>query len=303
MTDLTETAAVSEGTVPDESTGSDDARIPPEPTGLEVLDGFPFPVFVSPGGALQGRIVAERAERTLGWLKRAVTLPKTPPLFVVGPEHWDQVAEIPLYGMPHVDLDRIVVGLQPAAFWPAVVNAIMPVIDAAGLKRLRRVYGDGIDLAPFADLLVSHELSHLTHLEADWESEPSVAFWLSELAANLGLHGYVHEVEPEHAATLETAFEVTWAAPNGHWRVRDLLAMEDSLNGDGSNYVWFEFGLQVLAKRLWQTTGVMALQRVVAALRGPSLGFDQVVELLTELDPSVSAAVLFWPDFPATDSR
>ncbi|MER7442681.1 hypothetical protein [Micromonospora avicenniae] len=264
--------------------------------GLEPLDGSPFPVFVSAGGATRGRSVAQRAARTVAWLDQVVGMPEAPPLFVVGPGQWDQVAAIPLYGMPHVESDRIVVGQEPAPFWASVTGAIVPMLKPPGLRRLHQVYGDPIDLGTFADLLVSHELTHLAHGPA-WADGP-VTFWLKELAANLGLQGYVTEVEPAEQTRLETAFEVTWAAaPEGHWPVRDLARMADSLDGDGSNYVWFEFGLQVLAKRLWQAAGATALQRVVQALRGPMLDLPAVLGLLEELDPGVARAIRDWPRF------
>ena len=72
--------------------------------------------------------------------------------------------------------------------------------------------------------------------------------------------------------------------------------MKDSLTGDGSNYVWFEFGLQNLAKRLWQTAGSTALQTIITVLRGPALDLAQVVNLLAGLDPSVARAIQNWPD-------
>lgn len=264
--------------------------------GLEPLAGFPFPVFASPGGAERARLVAERANRTVTWLDHAVGMPETPPLFVLGPDDWDKVATIPLYGMPHVESDRIVVGQQPAPFWNAVIGAIVGHVEGGDLRRLHDVYGNPIDAGLFADLLVAHELTHLGHGET-WSPGP-VAFWLGELVANLGLHGYVTEVEPDQSTRLTTIFEVTWAAPNDHWRVRDLAHMEQGLEGDGSNYVWFEFGLQVLAKRLWETTGVAALQRLVGAVRGPELGFDEVVKLLDELDPAVARSIRDWPGSP-----
>jgi hypothetical protein len=261
--------------------------------GLESVDGFPFPVFVSPGGAARGRAVAQRAAQTIAWLDQAVGVAKTPPLFVLGPDDWNRVAAIPLYGMPHVDSTRIVIGQQPAAFWHNLTSLIAPHLRSADLQRLTDVYGEPPNLGSFADLLVSHELSHLAH-GGSWPDSP-LLFWLKELAANLGLQGYVSEVEPEEAARLETIFEVTWAAGASHWPVRDLDRMADSLEGDGSNYVWFEFGLQVLAKRLWQTAGVAALERVMTALRGPELTFGQVVDLMVELDAGVAQAIRDWP--------
>jgi len=224
-------------------------------------------------------------------------MPETPPLFVLGADDWEKAATISLYGMPHVDSDRIVVGQEPAPFWSAVTGVITPLVDAEGLRLLQKVYGDPPQLGSFADLLVSHELSHLAHGRS-WPKGP-VGFWMKELAANLGLHGYVTELEPAESARLETILEVTWSSvPNSHWPVRDLLRMEDSLAGDGSNYVWFEFGLQLLARRLWQTAGATALQTVITALRGPELDLGQAVELLEHLDPAVAQAIRDWPQFP-----
>ncbi|TCC57725.1 hypothetical protein E0H73_30680 [Kribbella pittospori] len=261
---------------------------------MDTLRGFPFPVFVSSGGAERGRSVAVRAAQAAEWLDRTVGMPEIPPLYVVNANDWDAVATTPQYGMPHVDSDRIVVGQEPAAFWSTLTGVIAPLVGPEGLARLRQVYGDDLDLGGFADLLVCHELSHLAH-GASWPAGP-VGFWLKELAANLGLQGYVAEVEPEQSATLETIFEVTWAAPSDPWPVHDLARMNESLVGDGSNYVWFEFGLHVLAKRLWDTAGATALRTLVAALQGPPLDLTHVVNMLADLDPSVARTIQNWPN-------
>jgi hypothetical protein len=261
---------------------------------MDALSGFPFPVFVSSGGAERGRSVAMRAAQAAEWLDQTVGMPEIPPLYVVDSNDWDAIATTPLYGMPHVDSDRVVVGQEPAAFWSSLTGVIAPVAGSGGLARLRQVYGDDLDLGGFADLLVCHELSHLAH-GASWP-EGWVGFWLKELAANLGLHGYVTEIEPEQSATLETVVEVVWGAPYEAWPIHDLARMKDSLTGDGSNYVWFEFGLQVLAKQLWDTAGAAGLRTVITALRGPTLDFIQVVDLLAELDPSVARAIQNWPN-------
>jgi hypothetical protein len=262
-------------------------------SGLEHLPDFAFPVYVTAGGESRGRSVAQRAAQTIAWLDQVVGMPKAPPLFVLGPEDWNKFALIPLYGMPHVDSTRIVVGQEPAAFWSSLTHQITPHLQPEGLRRLHNVYGMPPDLGVFADLLVSHELSHLAHGDS-WPESP-VAFWVTELAANLGLHGYVSEVEPAELTRLQTIFEVTWHAPSSHWPVRELHRMADSLEGDGSNYVWFEFGLQIIAKRMWEASGPAALQRIVAALRGPALDHDQVVDLLETIDSDVARAIRHWP--------
>jgi hypothetical protein len=164
---------------------------------------------------------------------------------------------------------------------------------------LTKVYGDPPELGNFADLLVSHELGHVTHLadDAAWD-DPDV-WWLKELAANLALQGYATEVEPEVLLTLETLCEVTWAAPQDAWPIRDLARMGDAAEADGSNYCWFEFGLQILAGRLWTTAGVASLRGVVDLLRGPRRSDDAILGVIAELDAGVARDLAQWPNFPA----
>jgi hypothetical protein len=66
---------------------------------------------------------------------------------------------------------------------------------------------------------------------------------------------------------------------------------------DGSNYVYLEFGLQMIARRLWQTRGKESLHRVVETLRGPARSKEEVIAMLGGLDPAVGRAMNEWPNF------
>jgi len=162
---------------------------------LTDLEGWSFPVHTSPGGEVRARSIADQAERMKGWLTKVAPDLVIPDLYVVGPDDWDGVATIPVYGMPHAEPDRIVVGQQPAAFWDVVLASVENYLTEEDWAALRRVYGDPPDIGGFADLLVSHEIGHYLHTVDDTKHPTS--FWLRELLANLALQGYVSEVEPE----------------------------------------------------------------------------------------------------------
>lgn len=82
---------------------------------LDRLDRYSFPVWASPDAHALAEAVAARVGRALDWL--ADTLGRRPPvrLFVANPEHWDLVAEVPVYGLPQAFGDRVIVGAQPWA--------------------------------------------------------------------------------------------------------------------------------------------------------------------------------------------
>jgi hypothetical protein len=259
------------------------------------LEGWSFPVHVSPGGAARGRSIADQAERMVGWLKTVTGEFEIPDLYVAGRDDWDAVASFPVYGMPHEAPDRIVVGQEPAEFWDVVLDSIDPFLSPADRAELVRVYGDPVTLGSFADLLVSHEIGHYLHPVADGADPTS--FWLREMLANLALQGYVSEMEPSLEETLLTVVQVSWRSTGSSWQFTELTDMGRATDGDGANYVWYEFGLQVLTKRLWTNAGVTALRRLIDLLSGPAPTQDEAIAAIEALDPGVAADLRQWPRF------
>ncbi|WP_033343043.1 hypothetical protein [Catenuloplanes japonicus] len=265
---------------------------------LESLEGWGFPVHVSPGGAARGRVIADQAERMVTWLRSVTGEFKIPPLYVVGRDDWDSVAAFPVYGMPHETPDRVVVGQEPAEFWDVVLDSVEPYLTAADRDELRRVYGDPVSLGRFADLLVSHEIGHYLHGQS--EGTDPTSFWLREMLANLALQGYVTEVEPALEDPLLTVVRVVWRSTGSSWQYSALTDMHHAVSGSGPNYVWFEFGLQTLTKRLWQSSGVLAVHTLIDLLHGPVPTQDEAIDAIGKLDPEVAADLRRWPAFPAS---
>jgi hypothetical protein len=280
-------------------------------TGLRVVEGFSFPVYVSGTDVARAHGLARRTARTLSWLSGLVAMPPTPPLFVLDPADWDRVALVPQYGLAHVSRTRIVIGQQPSGLWGGLVSRVWPDLGCSDRQRLTAVYGDPPDVSCFADLVVSHELAHLAdrpgHLDTDgeergWGAVPRV-LWFVELFANLGLQGYVSDCEPGELRRLETLFEVIGGTPATMWPINALNAMYDSLTApgaDGSNYCWYEFRLQLVAKRLWETGGVAGFKSMHTVLHGPPLTDDELVEVIAGIDKLVADDVREWLRGPST---
>jgi hypothetical protein len=275
---------------------------------LEIIEDFSFPVFSSSGGSDRARSVATRCDRAILWLASYLEMPPTPPLFVLGRQDWQRIALMPQYGLPHASRRQIIMGQEPSDIWHKMTSAVWPDLSPASQKRLRDVYGTPPDLGTFADLVVAHEVTHLADnpawldewkpgSETFWGNTPRL-LWFVELFANVGLHGYICECEPEALPTLETVFDVIWHTPPARWPITDLHRMHESAtaaDADGTNYVWFEFGLQVLAKHLWEECGGAALEYMSSTLHGPILSDAQIVDILEELDPTVADSIRSWP--------
>lgn len=275
-------------------------------TGLRYIGGFSVPVYTSPGGEARARAIADRTNRTLAWLGSLVEMPSPPPLFVLDAGNWDNVALLPQYGLAHVNRTRIVIGQEPSGMWTLIRDSVWPDLSDAGRQRLQNVYGSPPDLGRFADLVISHELTHLADrpswLDLDasgrsWSADEPRLLWFTELFANLGLHGYVVEREPESLPVLEAVFEVIGGTAPARWPFHRLDEMHESVASpdmDGTNYLWYEFRLQILAKRLWESSGPAGFQQIHRMLHGPVLPDEDIFSALAAMDQAVADQISRW---------
>ncbi|MCZ4602375.1 hypothetical protein O3S80_01005 [Streptomyces sp. Lzd4kr] len=275
-------------------------------SGLKYLDNFSIPVYTSFGGEVRARFIAERTERTIDWLGDLFDLPKIPPLFVLNSDDWGRIALVPQYGLAHVNRTRIVMGQEQSGLWGSVLKTVWPEISRTERERLRSVYGKDLNLEPFTDLVISHELTHLADLplwldtatgDRGWGARSPRLLWVSELFANIGLHGYIVEREPESQRALEAVFQVVGGTTPTKWpyhRLHDMYESVAAPGADGINYVWFEFRTQILAKRLWEAKGATGFQQIHRILHGPVLSDEEIFNALSEIDHTVADDIRHW---------
>jgi hypothetical protein len=265
--------------------------------GLDRLDSSAVPTYFSAGAQVKARAVADRAGRATQWLSTLFGHRPAPPLYIVGPEDWDRVARVPVYGLPHTFPDRTVVSTTPALFWLDYTDVLTPRLTAAEMAELVAAYGDPPDLGTeFADLTIVHELTHLYHgYDETTGTTDFPRLWLAELFANVGLYGYLTEVEPSASPLVETISRASHTAGTAPWAVRELNRMEDSLAHGPLNYCWFEFMLIRLAQQVWELGGRVAFARIRDTLRQP-LTDNEILDRFADIHPNIAMSIRNWPD-------
>jgi hypothetical protein len=271
--------------------------MPSSMVGLAELEGFSFPAFASPESLTQATRVAERCRRALDWLAGIFGQRPAFTLIVAGPRDWQRVARIDLYGMPHAFPGLIVTGAEPPGFWHDYAVALMQDLPPQGRRRLTAVYGDPLQLGErFADLVIVHELAHLFH---DYDEQTGLTsfprLWLAELFANIALHGYIADTEPDQLASLQTVCQLTWQAPADRWAIRELDRMETSLAAGPLNYAWFQLRLIAVADGIWQAGNARAMRDFREMLTARELTDAQILATIHAIAPAAADALRRWP--------
>ena len=264
---------------------------------LTSLAGFPFRVFVSAGSEERGRFLATRTEAALDWLGQVTGKVRQPDLVIADENAWPTAcAEIPIYGMPFSLPDKLGTSPTPGAWWQEYVDVLMPHLSQPASTQLVNVLGDPLDFTELADLIITHEATHLFHdiHPVTWASE-FPADWVMELFANLGMHGYLATHEPEQLRLLAAVAEASVAAGPEIWDLQDLSLMGESMFQSVTNYVWYEFRLIRWAAQLWDAGGAEGLLDYQRLLGHPDLSPSDVIDGLGQLDPAVAAAIRRWP--------
>lgn len=268
------------------------------PGALVPIEGFIFPVLASSGAEDRARFLAERAARTTDFVSSVLDIAPRFTLFVVGPSDWEAVAEVPIYGMPHSWVEKVVVGAEPAPFWADVIEAFWADLSEETRQNIKATYGDPPNLADFADLIVIHEIVHLYH-----EFDPSTGnigfprLWLAELFANLGLYGYIAELEPDQLPVLETLAQAAREARADRMPVRALDDMDRSFEYENAAviYCWYQLLLIVGAKDIWHERGRDSLKALHDRLGDPQLVRTEIESRLADVSPRAARLLQDWP--------
>lgn len=263
---------------------------------LHRLATFPIPVYVSRGYEERGSQIADLACNALSWLAEVTGESRQPTLVIAGPDDWPHVCEMPLYGMPFSIPDKLGTSPDPATWWDEFYATVRPVVPGALGARMDATYGAPADFTALADLIITHEATHLFHqIDPVTMASEFPADWLMELFANIGMYGFVATHHPERLPLLATLAEATIAAGPAGRPLTALAHMGDSMQSNTANYVWYEFLLIALAERLWNSGGADAMVTFRRHLGHPALSESEVIDRLAEIEPEVATLVRAWP--------
>ena len=260
--------------------------------GLAPLPGFPFEVRTSASTRDQAGRLADRCVSAYSYLGDMLAFHPRCALVVLSRADWSARASNPLYGMPYYSAGNLFLAGEPsdlAARLEEVVGSAPP----AAAQVLDQVYGTGPGrLAPFADLLIVHELAHAFHDGVPFVFPRS---WLMELFADMALYAFVVAKEPDRTLQLETLPRV--ALENSLLKpvARDLRSFEAFYPYiEPLTYVWYQFRLTMMAKDLVDAAGPRVLRRLWDAF---ALSDEQLAGVLGDrVHPAAGQWLASWSE-------
>jgi hypothetical protein len=204
--------------------------------------------------------LADRCVRAYSYLGDLLAFRPRCALVVLDRADWSERASNPLYGMPCYSAGNLFLAGEPSD----LVARLAEVAGSApppAAQVLDQVYGTGAGrLAPFADLLVVHELAHAFHDGVPFLFPRS---WLMELFANMALYAFVVANESGRTLYLETLPRVALEHRLLKPVARDLRYFEAFYPDiEPLTYVWYQFRLTMMAKGLVDAAGPNVLRRL-----------------------------------------
>jgi hypothetical protein len=263
--------------------------------GLASLPGFPFEVRTSASTREQAGRLADRCARAYSYLGEMLAFRPQCALVVLNRADWPERASNPLYGMPYYSAGNLFLAGEPSDL-VARLEEVASSAPPLAAQVLDQVYGTGAGrLAPFADMLVVHELAHAFHDGVPFLFPRS---WLMELFANMALYAYVVANEPGRTLHLETLPRV--ALENGLLQpvARDLRYFEAFYPDiEPITYVWYQFRLTMMGKSLIDAAGPDMLRRLWDAFALPD---EQLAGVLGgRVHPTAGQWLASWSELQA----
>lgn len=260
------------------------------------VGGDDLSVWVSEGAETQAQHIASMVRRARDWAAPILGMTPSFSLHVSTPTDWAEVAAVPelTYGLPHTsdEGDRLIVGAQPATFFTATARDYLPHADRRSGEVLLGAYGDDLDMAPFVDAIVVHELGHLYHQQVPFEFP---RLWLTELFANLVMIGYVHDLEPALLPGIEAYASAAVHASEALYPESTLEEMNAPPEVSAETYVWYQMVLIAGALALWRAVGANGLRAMHTRFRDSDLDLPTIHARLAEIDQEAIRIVDNWP--------
>ena len=262
--------------------------------GLASLPGFPFEVRTSASTREQAGRLADGCARAYSYLGEMLAFRPQCALVVLNRADWSERASNPMYGMPYYSAGNLFLAGEPSDLI-ARLEEVAAAAPPEAVQVLDQVYGTGAGrLAPFADLLVVHELAHAFHDGVPFVFPRS---WLMELFANMALYTFVVTKEPDRSLHLETLPRVALENHLLKPVARDLRYFEACYPYlEPLTYVWYQFRLTMMAKDLVDAAGPNVLRRLWDAFALPD---EQLADVLgSRVHPAAGQWLASWHEQP-----
>ncbi|NNK72277.1 MAG: hypothetical protein HKO94_03700 [Flavobacteriaceae bacterium] len=272
--------------------------------GLTPLENHQTNTYYSSGAAKQAEEMAMRCDRVMSFYKSHIGFQPAVTLLVLSESDWNSYTDFPLYGMPHYsNKNTLVVASHDNDFWKSFIPPLdmMPKELTAQITETYSNKNGGLTMRGFFDLLAIHELGHVYHEQGGLTMQRK---WMGELFANILLHTYIAEQEPELLPLL-TAFPKMVVSTTDKSTLKFTTLNELETNYDiitqqyPNNYGWYQSRWHIAAGDIYDDGGVQTIKNLWNTLKTheellDNSSFESV--LLNQVHQSVAEVQLKWDD-------
>lgn len=270
---------------------------------LNLLEGHNTNTYFSNGSIEQAETMATRCDSVISFYKSILNFEPEVNLLVLSPDDWSKYTKFPVYGMPHYNAQTLIVASDDNDFW----KSFIPPLDKLPFELAQQISGiysdkdNSLTMRSFFDLLAIHELGHAFHVQGGLTMQRK---WMGELFANILLHTYIAEKEPELIPALSVFPKMVVSSTNKEeLKYTTLNELETNYNLIGqqhpNNYGWYQCRWHIAAGTIYDSGGVKALQNLWQALKSQREPLDDMAFalLLSEKTHQTIADVqLKWDD-------
>lgn len=228
--------------------------------------------YYSEGSKEQAETMAARCDQVMLFYQSLIDFKPTVTLLVLSPADWSNYTGFPVYGMPHyTDAHTLIVASDDNDFWKSFIPPLDQLPSELS-QQISRTYVDqnnALTMRGFFDLLAIHELGHAYHTQGGLTMQRK---WMGELFANMLLHTYIAEKEPELLPALTVFPKMVVSATNREdLKYTTLDALESNYDIISqqypNNYGWYQCRWHMAAGNIYDEGGTQTFQKLWETLK------------------------------------
>ena len=267
------------------------------------LDGYQTKVYYSNGTNERAKIMASRCDKVVQFYKKQIKFEPSVTLLILSPQDWSKYTNFPVYGMPHYnDNKTLIVASDDNDFWKSFIPPISQLPGQLADQIISTYSNKNGDLTmqAFFDLLAIHELGHAYHNQGKLTMQRK---WMGELFANILLHTYIAENEPELLPALTVFPKMVVAGGKSELKYTSLNDLETNYAEIGQkypkNYGWYQCRWHIAAGNIYNTGKVKTFKKLWVTLKSNNEILDNAAfaSLLSrKVHRSVADVLLKWDE-------
>jgi hypothetical protein len=272
--------------------------------GLNQLKSYRTKTYYSDGSKEQAKKMAERCDSVVSFYVKLIDFEPTVTLLVLSKEDWSKHTNFHVYGMPYYDdINTLIVASEDNDYWKSFIPPLEKLPQDLA-QQILKTYSDEngtLTMRGFFDLLAIHELGHAFHIQGGLTIQRK---WMGELFANIFLHTYIAEKEPELLPALTVFPEmVVFSTDKKELQYTTLNELESNYEKITqqypNNYGWYQCRLHKASGNIYDKGNITAFKNLWQTLITQKEILDDLsfaTLLSKQVHQSVADVQLKWED-------